>query len=416
MTRAPGPKGGLLLGSLREFSADSLTFLQCAVRDHGDIVRFRFGHITAHLLNNPEHVDHVLSRNSANYDKATRSASRIAATTGDSLLSANQAAWQRHRRLIQPAFQPGVFTGIEPQIDALLEPMLDRWEQAGTVDIVDEMMQLVIAVAIRILFSADVDPRAIDTALKVILADTWRRIEAPLDASMLSARFHRPEFKAAVAQIDTLVLDLIQSRRMASERPDDVLTRLLDANQTEGEAQLSDQELRDATLTLLLAGHETTANALSWAFIRSAGRFETANPAQIFAEALRLYPSIWVIERRAIQADTIGGYDIPRGSSVLISPYLLHRNPAFWPDPETFDPARCAGAQPRARDSCLPFGLGPHRCVGLYLANKIAHHVLTKAYARFTLALLPDQALETVPGITLRHKEPVLLRVTKRYL
>ncbi len=414
MTRAPGPQGGLILGSLSDFKADSLGFLSNAVRDYGDIVRFRFGPLTAHLINRPEHIEQVLSRNTANYDKATRSASRIAATTGDSLLSANQTAWKRHRRLIQPAFQPRCFDNVGPVIESLMDPMLARWEAEGSIDIVDEMMQLVIAAAIKILFSSDIDPQRLNAALEVVLADTWRRIEAPLDGAMISPRLHRPAFKAAVRTIDEMVLSLIQDRRLLKDRPDDVLTRLLVAHETEGEVQLSDKELRDAAVTLLLAGHETTANALSWAFIHASGGFATANPAHIFAEAIRLHPSIWIVERRTIEDDRIAGYHIPRGSSVLISPYILHRHPDFWPNPERFDPSRFAGEQPRLRQAYMPFGLGQHRCVGLYLANKMAAHIIAAVFGRFELRLLPGQTLGALAGITLRHDQPVRMQVTRK--
>ena len=411
MTRAPGPKGNLILGSLREFKADSLGFLSNAARDYGDIVRLRFGPITVHLINHPDFVDQVLSRKVANYDKATRSADRIAATTGNSLLSADHAAWKRHRQLIQPVFQPSCFENIGPILDALIDPMLDRWRHDKTIDIVGEMMQLVIAAAIKIMFSSDIDPQRINKALEVLLADTWRRIEAPLDASIISPRLHRPAFKKAVAEIDEIVLELIQTRRKSTQRPDDVLSRLLGAHEADGETQLSDTELRDAAVTLLLAGHETTANALPWAFIHASDGHQTANPASIFSEAIRLYPSIWIIERRAVQDDTIGGYSIPRGSSVLISPYLLHRHKAFWPAPERFDPTRFDAEQPRARDAYLPFGFGPHRCVGLYLANKMATHIIERVFGETKLTLLPDQSLGLSPGITLRLSGPVNMRV-----
>ncbi len=411
MTRAPGPKGSLIWGSLSEFKADSLGYLSDAVRDHGDIVRLCFGPVTAHLINHPDYVEHILSRKTASYDKATRSADRIAATTGNSLLSADQVAWERHRHLIQPAFQPSCFEDIGPIIDTLMDPMLERWPQGGSIDIVDEMMQLVIAIAIKVMFSSDIDPQHINTALETVLADTWRRIEAPVDASMISARLHRPAFKKAVGAIDKIVFDLIQTRRKCVQRPNDVLSRLLAAHEANGEIQLSDKELRDATVTLLLAGHETTANALSWAFIHASNGFETADPAHIFAEAIRFYPSIWIIERHVIHDDTINGYHIPRGSSVLISPYLLHRHKDFWREPDRFDPSRFVGDQPRVRDAYLPFGLGPHRCVGLYLVNKIAAHIIERVFAQYRLRLLPDQLIGTSPGITLRHKGPIMMKV-----
>lgn len=432
MSRAPGPTGSLVWGSLAGFKADTLGFLGRAVRDHGDIVRLRFGPVTAHLVNRPAYIEQILSRNAAGYDKATRSARRIAATTGDSLLSANALAWGRHRRLIQPAFQPRCFDGIGPVVDALTDPMLDRWEAAERVDIVDEMMRLVIAAALRVLFSTDIAPERITGPLGVILADTWRRIEAPLDASMLSPRLHRPAFRRAVAEIDALVRGLIAARRAATGRPDDVLTRLLAAHEAEGAAggaqddarggaiggdraaPLTDTELRDAALTLLLSGHETTANALSWAFIHASDRHESAEPAHIFAEAVRLYPSIWLIERRVVAGDTIGGFDIPRGSSVMVSPYLLHRHPDFWPDPERFDPGRFAGGTPRPAQGYLPFGLGQHRCVGLHLANGLATRIIGRVFERVRLRDMPGQSPVARPGLTLQPGGPHWMEVTRR--
>lgn len=412
--RAPGPASGRLWGRLRPFQADPLTYLGDAARVHGDIVRLRLGPFTVHLLNHPAHADHVLSRNARSYDKATRSAARIEATTGQSLLAGDSAIWERHRRLVQPAFQPRCFDGIAPVLDAMLGPMFARWAAAGEVDIVGEMMDLVIGAAIRILFSADIDPADINDPLEVLLADTWRRIEAPLDGAMLSVRFHRPAFKRARARIDAIVFDLIAARRQSSERPDDVLSRLLDAHEAEGDQALSDVELRDAAVTLLLAGHETTANAVAWAIIRGSEGHAGAEPQALFAEALRLYPSIWVIERRARAADEIGGYTIPKGGSVLISPYLMHRHPAFWKDPERFDRGRFAGARPRLSDGYLPFGHGPHRCVGLHLAQGMATHILARVFARFDVAVKPGQEMRLNAGITLRHGGPVRARVSLR--
>lgn len=420
--RAPGPRGTLVWGSLGDFRKDSTGFLLRAVQNHGDIVRFRFGPITAHLLNRPEHIEHVLSRNAQNYDKLTRSAERIRATCGDSLLY-DGPLWQRHRRLIQPVFQPSNAADIGPVIDDAMAGMLDRWDDLARknepIDIVSEMMRLLISASVRVIFSSDVDAERIDKALVVILEDTWRRLEAPLDPSMISSRFHRRAFKDAVHEIDDIVFDIIKERRQSNGIEDDVLSRLLVAHEAEGEAQLSDLELRDAAVTLLLAGHETTANALARAFYLVAQSpdkgFEMADPKKLFAETIRLYPSIWIIERRSIADDQIDGYHIPKGSSVLMSPYVLHRHSEFWPDPERFDPSRFdeGASDTRPRHAYLPFGLGPHRCVGLHMANTLASRILTNVYERFRLRLLPDQTASLAPGITLRHENTVRMRVER---
>jgi cytochrome P450 len=307
-----------------------------------------------------------------------------------------------------------MFTDISGIVASEIGPMRDRWAKADKIDIAAEMMHLVIAISARILFSSSVDATRVETALAVLLDDTWRRLEAPLDPSMISPRFHRKTFKDAVQTIDDVIYELIAQRRASTKNPDDLLSRLLAAHEAEGDTRLSDQELRDAAVTLLLGGHETTANALAWAFHSVAQNpdagFESQDPAHIFAEAIRLYPSIWIIERRAIHDDTIGGFTIPRGSSMLISPHLIHRHPTFWNDPETFDPTRHAAETDRPRHAYIPFGLGQHRCVGLHMARAIATQVISQTYARYRLRPAgPTPDIE--PKVTLRPKGAMWLRV-----
>jgi cytochrome P450 len=189
---------------------------------------------------------------------------------------------------------------------------------------------------------------------------------------------------------------------------------------------LSDRELRDAAVTLLLAGHETTANALAWTFYllsqspdvdqrlhQATDDFDsTAIPAsepsyaeRVFYEAIRLYPSVWIIERRAVADDEIGGYAIPAGSTVMLSPYVLHRHPEFWPEPDRFIPKRFTpdACSDRPRHAYIPFGAGPHQCVGQNMALLVARIVITLVNRQFHLQLVPEQTITPQPGITLRH-------------
>ncbi|MFC4293214.1 cytochrome P450 [Sphingorhabdus arenilitoris] len=419
---APGPKGGLLWGNLHAFQADATGFLMETASRYGDISRMRFGPFRAYLLNSPEYIHHVLAKNASNYDKKTRSVAQIKETCGDSLLSANKPAWQRQRRLIQPVFQPKYLETILPAIDVELDLMLDRWRQCERegrpVNIVAEMLHLMIRAAAKMLFSSSVDARRIEDALAIILDDTWRRLQAPVDPSFISPHFHRRSFKRAKAEIDSVILAILRERRDSGGNQDDLLARLLTAHEAEGDMRLSDAELRDAAVTLLLAGHETTANALSWAFYliaRSApGIAAPYSPAQIFAETLRLYPSIWIMERRAVGPDHIGGYHIERGSMMLMSPYVLHRHPHLWDRPDEFDPGRFHddGSDKGAKGRYIPFGIGKHKCVGLHMANMVAHRVIQSVTQLFQLKLCDGQTITAEPGITLQHKHPLLVTLT----
>ncbi|MEJ6397354.1 cytochrome P450 [Yoonia sp. 208BN28-4] len=411
MTRAPGPRGRFVSGVWPAFQRDPIGLLQSSVQTHGDIVRLRFGPIIAHLLNDPDAIAHVLSRHADRYDKRTRSVGQIAKSCGASLLSAGPEAAQ-HRTLIQPLLQPNAVRRYTPVITQMTDQMLSIWRtQGGPVDVVHEMMTLVCRIVARLLFGADVQAARIEAALAVILDDTWRRIQAPLNLSNLSPRFHRRAFRQALAEVDRIVLDIIASRRDDRTAQDDVLQLLM---QSGGDAGLSDQALRDAVVTLLLAGHETTANALAWAMWHCGLDPEAAKapPEQIFAETIRLYPSIWIIERRAVVADTIGDFDIPKGSYVLISPYLLHRNDAVFPAPDVFDPSRfdSDAAQGRHRHAYLPFGLGQHRCIGLHLAQWIGQAVIAALHDNVSLMPVDPTAAQPDPGMTLRHKGPLWMQ------
>ncbi|MEX2287415.1 MAG: cytochrome P450 [Planctomycetaceae bacterium] len=434
-TLAPGPRGMFPLGCLAAFRRDPLGFLLQASRNYGDVVRLRFGPVVAHLVNHPDYAAHVLQHHWRNYDKDTRSVAKIRATCGDSLLSTDGELWRRHRRLIQPAFQLQTLDQHVPVVASATAEMLDRWEEparAGrSVNIVSEMARVTLNIAARILFGSDVsgETDAIERSLTIILNDTWRRVESLFDATAFSSMFHRREFREAVKAIDAVVYRLIESRRRSGTATPDLLSILIRARDDEN-APLSDRELRDATITLLLAGHETTANALAWAMhlvsefrnvdgkLRHESRSVLGNrppvpgdldrleyAAMVFSETIRLYPSIWILERRVVVDDEIAGYRIPAGSMLLISPYVLHRNPEFWPEPERFEPERFSrdGVLDRPQNAFLPFGLGPHQCIGRFMAQMVAQVILAMVAQRFRLRRATDAAPAPLPGITLRH-------------
>ncbi len=446
-TKAPGPKGTLLFGNLADFRRDTIGFLTHAARQYGDVVRFRFGPMIVHLINHPDHIERILHAPARQYDKQTHSVSKIRATCGESLLTTDGDAWLRHRRLMQPAFQPLQLKRFLPVITDATSQMLDRWNLVAAsgepLDVVSEMMRLVMTIAARTLFGVDVsgDAEVIERSLAIILNDTWRRLEAPIDLTAISGRFHRKSFRQALSEIHRVVSRIITARQTVAAPSDDLLSTLVRAGDTEGDRQFTHRELRDETVTLLLAGHETTANALAWAFyllsqspeVESQLHDDTSRvlggdalqPEHVdqliyadalFAETIRLYPSIWVMERRAVQEDVIGGYRIPAGSTVLISPYILHRDPRFWSDPDAFDPTRFTERddETRPRSAYIPFGAGPHQCIGRHMAELISRVILSMVSQRFRLRLVEGQNIVPQPGITLRHPHGLRMIVSAR--
>jgi len=430
--RAPGPPGRFLIGCLKEFRQDPIELMQRATHQYGDLVQLKIGPVLVHLVNRPDYIKYVLVEHARNYDKRTRSVAKIRATCGQSLLSADGKLWQRHRQLIQPAFQrESVHRFVDLIADATRE-MLDRWSEAAQggcrLDVVSEMMKVTLTIAARSLFGAEIqrDAEVVEHCLEVILDDTWQRLQNWFDLASIHPALHRSKFKHARRRIDDIVFRMIRARRNQGGDPNDLLSILIRAHDTDDGARLSDQELRDACVSLLLAGHETTANALAWSFLLIAqapqveqqirveahsvlrsGALEPTDVEKLcyadhsFAEAIRLYPSIWVMERRVVADDWIDGYRLPSDSTVLISPYLLHRHPEYWPDPEKFDPDRFSSSeiQTRPKYAYLPFGAGPHQCIGRHLATLVGRLVLAMTYQRFHLrAPSVDEGTAKEPG------------------
>jgi cytochrome P450 len=439
---APGPRGHWLLGNLPEFRRDVLGLMSESAQTFGDVVRFRLGPQVIHLLNHPDHVAHVLVKNVRNYDKQTRSAGFIKAVTGDSLLTTNGELWQRQRRLLQPAFHQQNIAGFAEQMTRATGAMLEQWRQRAakreTLDVASEMMRLTYTIVGRTLFSADVgaDAETIERAMQLILPHTFGRLGRVINWPDWVPTPQNRRFRAAVRDIDRVVYRLIEQHRrdQGTGEPDrDLLSMLLPIRDPETGAGFSDQQLRNETITFLLAGHETTANALTWTFyllsqhseveaqLRQelskvlSGRSPTLADLPrlsftklVIKEAMRLFPPIWIIERRVIADDVVGGFHLPAGSAVVIAPYALHRHPKFWNAPEKFNPARFAGATP---DVYIPFGAGPRFCLGSEFAMLEAQLITAMVAQTFRLRLVPGQLVVPLPGITLRarHGLPMTL-------
>lgn len=439
---APGPRGDWLLGNVREFRRDALGLLAKSAREFGDVVRFRLGHHVVHLVNHPDHIEHVLLKNHQNYERSARSAEKIRGVCGESLLTSSGEAWRKQRRLMQPAFHQGRIAGFAAIMAESTTSVLDRWadfaRSGRAFDLASEMSRLTFIITAKALLNADAsaDAEIAERALPVVLEHTYHRLEKLFDPPASLPLPANRRFRKALEALDQVVFRIIAERRQRSGGPDDLLSMLLDARDEETGQSMTDDQLRNESIALLLAGHETTANALSWMFylISQAPSIEADLCAELSAvlggrapmlediprlklttmvvnESLRLYPSIWALERRVLADDVIGGFHIPAGSTIVISPFVLHRHPAFWEEPEIFRPARFTDTTDASRLSraYLPFGAGAHQCIGSGFAMMEARIILSMAAQRYRLRLLPGHPVEPKPGITLRPRYGLMM-------
>ncbi len=442
---APGPPGHFLLGNLREFRADVLGLVVGSAATYGDVVRCRLGPKIVHLLNHPDHVEQVLRTRAANYDKDTRSSSAIRTVTGESLLTCNGDFWKRQRRMDQPAFHHHRIHGFAATMTEACQIMLGKWKSVPSgsmLDVASEMARLTYTIVGRTLFSFDTgkDSETVERAMRVMLPHLFGRLGNLINPPAWFPTLTNRRFTRSLAEVDHVVYRIIRSHRraLAEGKPGtDLLAMLMEARDGENGACLSDTQLRNETITFLLAGHETTANALSWTFHLISlhpeiehqlfeelttvlgGRTPTladvpklVHTKSVIQEAMRLYPPIWIIERRVIADDVIAGYPMPAGSAVVISPYALHRHPAFWERPECFDPNRfLSGSPPLAY---IPFGAGPRFCIGNEFAMLEAQLITAMVLQNFQLRGIPGRRVEPQPDITLRPRNGLKMSLYPR--
>ena len=427
---APGPPGELLLGHVRAFQLAPLEFLLEARRNHGDVVRLRAGFKPAFLLAHPDHVQHVLQTAATRYPKGTRVLDRVGRVLGRGLVNSEGQLWRQQRRLIQPAFHAGRLADYLATIVGLAEETAARWSrlarQGTPVDIAAEMMGLAFRIVGRALLGVDLtdDTDPVRRAVSTLEADAHKHLAHPFAApTWLPTKANR-RFHEALRVLDVMVYDLIAAHTTGQHAASSVLSALAGSQSGGGDVR----QIRDEIVTLLLAGHENTGNALSWMWalmaqhsdiadrvrdeaLQAAGRgpitWEALASLQlcrrVVEETLRLYPTAWLSLRRAAAADSIGGYTVPRGSWILICPVVVHRHPGVWPDPERFDPERFTPERTRHRHrfAYLPFGAGPRKCPGASFAVLESTVILATLARRFRLQLVRPESVRPAPSVSL---------------
>jgi cytochrome P450 len=437
-----GPSGPWLSGNLDQYRRDPLGFLTDCARRYGDFVPLRFGPVRAVLLSHPDLIEEVLVTKNRHFVK--HGALRFARLLlGDGLLTSEGEAWRRRRRLVQPAFHRERIARHAEAMVAAAERMMDGWGDGQSRDTHADMTHLAFEVAATCLFGADLAADAVPVTAAVDLLERyfrWRLSRLLAVPLFVPTPYHLRIWRAGLRLFLT-VRRMTAGRRAATTARDDLLAMLLNARDDDGGAAMTGRQVREEAMTLLLAGHETTANTLAWGWYllaRNPGaearlheevdrvlggrppafddlpRLEYAGA--IVAEALRVYPPAYTIGRQAASPCEIGGYPVPRGTTVLMSQWVVHRDPRFYDAPEEFRPERWAGglAGSLPRYAYFPFGGGPRVCVGSSFALQEATLVLAAVARRFRLALRPGRDIRPLPTMTLRPADGLELVVSRR--
>jgi cytochrome P450 len=436
----PGPSMLAFPGLLRKLWTDRLALFADAAAEYGDVVRFAIGPKTVYFFNHPEHAKHVLADNAANYHKGMGLAEARRRILGDGLLTSEGQLWRSERSLIQPAFRRDRLARFADAVTDAGQELVGRLRaQAGqTVDVAEEMTRLTMSVLGAVLLDADLTPfRVLGPAFEVAQGQAmFEMVTLGALPLWLPLPRHR-RFRQARRRIEEVVEVLVASRARVGGGGGDMISLLADAYRDEQNAGTRWRMLRDELITILLAGHETTASTLSWTWSllsrhpqaaaamhteavetlgdRVPGYEDLARlpyTAMVIQEALRMYPPVWGLTRKAVADDEIGGYRVPAGSDVVICTYTLHRHPGFWDSPDEFRPDRFVGAAATShRYAYIPFGAGPRVCVGSHLGMMEATLIAAMVAREFRFS--PAGEADPVPEamLSLRMRDGLLVKV-----
>jgi enediyne biosynthesis protein E7 len=425
----PGPSEGFDLGATDE----SLALMRQCFPRYGDTYRV-FSPARGsfdYVINNPQDIKRVMLSNHRNYTKGG-GMDRVKILLGNGIMTSEGDFWRRQRRMMQPAFHRRVIAQFATLIGEVNEHYAARWEAAAArgepINITDETSELTLEIVLRSIFGDDL-----------------ARLAQAHGGNPFAVVHKEPsrdlKFAFRFRSLGKLVLQVMQWRRQERTEHFDFLAMLMDARDRETDKAMDDRELIDEVLTLVVAGHETTAAALTWSWYllsqnpeaqaqlqaeadraphSKAPSLEVAESQlythQVAQESLRLYPPGWLLVRRTLEPDTLGGYEIPARSEVFLCPFILHRHPEYWPAPEKFDPARFAGVdtEERHRFAYVPFAVGPRHCIGEGLAmyEMLVH--LQRMAQQFTFARAESSPIELEAQVNLRPRSNLMMRVTPR--
>ncbi|MBW8875525.1 MAG: cytochrome P450 [Acidobacteria bacterium] len=437
---APGPQGYPLVGVVPFMIKQGAEYLLSAFRQYGDVVELRLlGSMRMFLISHPDDVEYVLRKNHRNF-LVKRPSMHLEAMMGNGLTLSNGELWVQQRRLMQPAFHRQKIEATMASTVSQVAERIRHWGAAGPIELASEMEQLSLNAMLAALFGSGIsnsETRRITDAVALVLRVAGRGMFLEIPPFVPTPENLR--VKRALKDLTQVVLGLIEQRRHTSgeEQRQDLLSLLLEAH--DEAASLSEQQLRDEVTSLLVAGYESTAVTLTWMFyllsqdpgveqrlrqeigtvlgdraptLADLPSLEYLN--QVISESMRCYPAFWAMTRQTIADDEIGGYSIPARSLIVVSPFVTHKHPGFWEEPDHFDPdrfnpERSAG---RHRFAYFPFGAGPRVCIGERQARMVLQLSLVTILQQYRLKPVPDHPVEIHTSMTIRPKYGMLMHVS----
>jgi cytochrome P450 len=440
----PGPPNTLNIGALLSFRRNRKNFIVNARDAHGDIAYAKLLGRDFYMLFNPEEIHRLLVREADKLQKSPIQKRNLGSLLGNGLLNNEGEDWRRQRKLAQPAFHMQRISSYADMMVDYTARTVDSWRELDEIEVHEAMMHLTMEIVAKALFDADVTDdaddisHAVTTAISIAERDIGRPVRARLMSIPFPGNRELASREAARETLDNTIFRFIEDRRALDEDRGDLLSMLMLATYEDG-SHMSTQQFRDELITLFIAGHETTAVALTWALYLLAehpavyekavavvdavvgdGRAtmddlkQLAYIKMIVQEAMRLYPPAWIFARQVVETVEVQGYTLAPGSIIAISPYAIQRDPRYWEDPEAFIPERFETHDDNVKSGYLPFGGGPRVCIGNSFAMMEMTLVLTTLLQHFRFETAPDQSIEAVPVITLRPKDGVRLRLHQR--
>ncbi|RXK51525.1 cytochrome P450 [Halorientalis pallida] len=442
----PGPKGQPVFGSSRQYARDPFTFVTTLERAYGGVSQFDMGPLETYMVTDPDAIQRILVSDAANFQKPAFQDDALGDLLGEGLLLSEGETWQKQRELANPAFNMSRLSGMADRIVGHAESMVDGWAAGDVIDAEEAMTGVTLNVILDLMMGVELDEERV-AHVREQLEPLGKRFEPDPIRFALPDWVPMPddaEFDSAVTELETVIEEIVAQRRDDigeegdDDAPMDFLSILLRAR---GRGEQSDEQLRDEMMTMLLAGHDTTALTLTytWYLLSEHPEVERRVHAELdevldggqptmadvrdleyttwtIEEAMRLYPPVYTIFRSPKRTVEIDGYTVPQGASIMLPQWAVHRSEEYWEDPETFDPERFSPERrkDRPRFAYFPFGGGPRHCIGKHLAMLEARMIVATVADQYRLEFQGDSPLELLPTLTAHPRQEMSMEVVPR--